>query len=68
VHCGGGLGRTGLVTACCLVAKGFSPLSAIRAVRLTRPRAFETEAQERYVYAYAEPPVIPRLPPRPRGV
>ena len=61
IHCGGGLGRTGLVAACCLVDRGCSPVEAIRAVRAARPRTLETDEQERFVYIYAEPPLLPKL-------
>ena len=37
VHCKGGLGRSGLVTASCLVALGYSPEAAFRLVRKARP-------------------------------
>lgn len=53
VHCRGGLGRTGLVTACCLVAVGASPEAAIREVRAVRPGAVETGAQEAFVESFA---------------
>jgi protein-tyrosine phosphatase len=53
VHCMGGLGRTGLVTACVLVSLGDSPDRAVAGVRSARPRAIETHAQERFVYDFA---------------
>ncbi len=49
VHCAGGLGRTGTVTARLLVDFGMSPAQAIETVRRARPGAIETVAQERYV-------------------
>ena len=49
VHCRGGLGRSGLVAACCLVGVGVAPDAAIREVRLVRPGAIETPAQEAFV-------------------
>jgi ADP-ribosylglycohydrolase len=49
IHCMGGLGRTGLVAARLLVEFGFSPEAAMQMVRLARPGAIETEAQEQYV-------------------
>ena len=49
VHCRGGLGRTGLVTALMLIETGLEPLAAIRAVRQVRPGAIETVGQERFV-------------------
>jgi len=48
-HCKGGLGRTGLITACVLVALGADPKTAIRDVRLARNGAIETAEQERFV-------------------
>lgn len=53
-HCMGGLGRSGLVAACCLVAVGLSPPDAVAAVRRARgPRAVETTEQERFVATFA---------------
>jgi len=50
----GGLGRSGTVVACCLVAAGMSPEAAIAAVRTARgPRALETIAQENFVVTFA---------------
>jgi protein-tyrosine phosphatase/nicotinamidase-related amidase/aminoglycoside phosphotransferase (APT) family kinase protein len=55
----GGLGRSGTVAACSLVAAGMSPDAAIAAVRTARgPRALETFAQEGFVRAFA--PAEPR--------
>ena len=54
IHCRGGLGRTGLVAASCLVALGHEPGEAIRRVRSARPGAVEVEQQERWVYAVTE--------------
>jgi atypical dual specificity phosphatase len=45
VHCLGGAGRTGTLLACYLVSKGYEAESAIRAVRLCRSDAIETEGQ-----------------------
>jgi len=53
VACMGGVGRTGTVTACALVAAGWEPMAAIQRVREVRhPLAVETEAQERFVRMY----------------
>jgi protein-tyrosine phosphatase len=53
VACMGGVGRTGLVVACALVAAGSSTPEAIARVRQIRhPEAVETEAQVRFVDAY----------------
>ena len=53
VACMGGVGRTGTVAACALVAAGWSPDAAIARVReLRHPAAVETVAQERFVQMY----------------
>jgi protein-tyrosine phosphatase/nicotinamidase-related amidase/aminoglycoside phosphotransferase (APT) family kinase protein len=50
----GGLGRSGTIAACFLVAAGTSPDAAIAAVRTARgPRAFETATQEDFVLTFA---------------
>ena len=51
VHCRGGLGRAGLLSARLLVETGHAPDEAIALVRRVRPGAIETEAQEDYVRA-----------------
>jgi nicotinamidase-related amidase len=54
VTCMGGLGRSGTVAACFLVAGGMPPDAAIAAVRQARgPRALETIAQEDFVGTFA---------------
>ena len=53
VHCGSGLGRTGTMLACFLVAEGRSPAQAIGEVRRKRPGSVETEAQEKAVQNYS---------------
>lgn len=54
-HCMGGLGRSGTIAACCLVAAGLPPMDAVDAVRRARgPRAVETPEQERFVAAFAQ--------------
>jgi protein-tyrosine phosphatase len=53
VACMGGVGRTGMVVACALVAAGWSTADAIRRVRRVRhPEAVETADQERFVADY----------------
>ena len=53
--CMGGVGRTGTVAACALVARGRDADDAIAIVRGVRhPTAVETPAQEAFVQAYAE--------------
>lgn len=50
VHCRGGLGRTGTVAACVLVALGnYSADEAIAAVRATRKGTVQTREQEDFV-------------------
>jgi protein-tyrosine phosphatase len=49
VHCAAGLGRTGMFCASLLKRQGHTAQDAIRKVRLTRPGAIETKAQENYV-------------------
>lgn len=66
VHCRGGLGRSGLFVACCLVAAGHEPEAAIREVRDTRAGAVETLVQERFIEQFARawsrtPPPIPAI-------
>jgi atypical dual specificity phosphatase len=52
VHCGAGLGRTGLVLACYLVRIGLDPDTAIQEVRQARPGSIETMEQETFVHRY----------------
>ena len=62
VACVGGVGRTGTVVACALVAQGLDAAEAIDRVRATRhPQAVETADQQRFVAGYAER--RRRLPP-----
>lgn len=49
IHCRGGLGRTGIVTARLLVEFGEEPAAAILRVRKARPGAIENRRQEEYV-------------------
>ncbi len=53
VHCRGGLGRSGTIAACCLVARGRSPGEAIAIVRAARPGAVEVREQEAFVERFA---------------
>jgi atypical dual specificity phosphatase len=55
VHCGAGLGRTGLVAACVLLAANGSLTAddAIARVRETRRGTIETSGQEAFVAAFA---------------
>ncbi len=62
VHCKGGLGRAGTVTARLLVELGESPDYAIHTVRTARPGTIETAAQERHIERCK--PSIPSVPSR----
>jgi protein-tyrosine phosphatase len=54
IHCVGGLGRSGLVSACYLKSKGLSTADAIAEVRRIRsPRAIETEGQEVFIEGFS---------------
>lgn len=53
VHCGAGLGRTGVVIACYFVSKGTAPQEAINRIRRLRPGSIETEDQEQAVFEFA---------------
>lgn len=59
VHCKGGLGRAGTITARLLVEDGMAPGGAIRAVRAVRPGAIETGPQEAWVRAGRAVPLVP---------
>jgi atypical dual specificity phosphatase len=55
VHCGGGVGRTGTLVACYLIAaRGLAPDEALAQVRRARPGSVETPAQERAVREFVE--------------
>lgn len=55
VACMGGVGRTGTIAACALVASGWKPAQAIAHVRAVRhPTAVETSAQLEFVRAHAD--------------
>lgn len=45
VHCRAGLGRTGTILACWLVAQGKQPGEAVREIRRLRPGSVETSEQ-----------------------
>lgn len=53
IHCGAGLGRTGVVLACYFVTKGLSARNAIARVRRLRPGSIETDEQEEAVVQFA---------------
>lgn len=49
IHCLGGLGRTGLISAIILQEYNISPIQSIKLVRLARENTIETNIQEEYV-------------------
>jgi protein-tyrosine phosphatase len=49
VHCRGGLGRAGTITAAVLIALGQPAETAMRQVRTVRPGAIETPSQEQFL-------------------
>jgi atypical dual specificity phosphatase len=53
VHCGAGLGRTGVILACFFVKQGLSADNAIARVRRLRPGSIETDEQADAVEAFA---------------
>ncbi|HZT81387.1 MAG TPA: dual specificity protein phosphatase family protein [Gemmataceae bacterium] len=53
IHCGAGLGRTGVVLACYFVTKGLTAQNAIGRVRRLRPGSVETDEQADAVEEFA---------------
>jgi atypical dual specificity phosphatase len=53
VHCGAGMGRTGVVLACYFVTKDMNAKNAIARVRRLRPGSIETDAQAEAVAEFA---------------
>jgi atypical dual specificity phosphatase len=49
LHCRAGLGRTGMVAACCLVTLGERPDRALERVRCINPRYVQTRSQEQFI-------------------
>lgn len=54
IHCRAGLGRTGTVAACCLVALGHPPDEALRMTRNINPAYIQTGQQERFIVHFAD--------------
>ena len=63
LHCLAGLGRTGMIAARLLVDMGMSPQLAVAEVRKVRPRAIQTDEQEKYVHRFGRPPRNPTKQP-----
>ncbi len=53
VHCLGGVGRSGTIVACALVAAGLDPRRALEVVRDARPGAATAPGQSDFVYQFA---------------
>lgn len=53
VHCGAGLGRTGVVLAAYFVVRGLNAANAIARIRRLRPGSIETDDQAAAVELYA---------------
>jgi atypical dual specificity phosphatase len=53
IHCGAGLGRTGVVLAAYFIHKGLTAKNAIARVRRLRAGSIETDEQEQAVEDYA---------------
>lgn len=53
IHCMGGLGRSGLVAACVLIARGQAADEAMQIVRAAREGAIENAEQEAFVHGFS---------------
>jgi len=53
VHCGAGMGRTGVMLAAYLVSKGYSAEDAINTIREQRSGSIETRDQEQIIIEFA---------------
>ena len=53
VHCRAGMGRTGMLLACCLVAQGDEPRQALSMVRKINPKYVQNIAQEHFIGHFA---------------
>lgn len=54
VHCFAGLGRAGTIAACTLTTHGFSANTAVDTVRRYRQGAIQTQAQYKFIVAFAQ--------------
>lgn len=54
VHCMGGLGRAGTISACVLAARGLESAEAVATVRAARQGALENETQVEFVSAFRD--------------
>lgn len=52
VHCHGGIGRSGTIVACALVAAGVEPARAVEVVREARAGAATAPGQEQFVHEF----------------
>jgi len=52
IHCRGGRGRAGTLSACCYVALGLTAADALEQVRASRKGAVETAVQEKFIEAF----------------
>jgi atypical dual specificity phosphatase len=59
VHCGAGLGRTGVILACYFVTRGLSADNAMARVRRLRPGSIETGDQEKAIHDFAQRTAAP---------
>jgi len=49
VHCSGGLGRAGIITACCLCHLGYHPEESVLTVRSLRTGAIKGDHQVKFI-------------------
>ena len=54
LHCRAGLGRTGTIAACCLVAMGSTASSALLRIRSINRYYVQTTSQERFIHHFAD--------------